>query len=310
MKFCFVLLSVAAACGQQATTHTYDVNGRPVPGATRSVEGSDAANTRATSVRNLNGREIPIESVEQRVVRESGGVRIIERIVKRYDANGRPGPAEKTTVEERKNADGTVNTVSTVYREDLNGRMALAERSTSQSSKSGSTISTDTTVERPTLNGIIETVERRQATRAEAQGSVTETTTAYRRDVNGRFGEALREVRDVKTEGDRQQENTAIYEASPNGGAMTLLRQIVASTTKRGNQTQTEMSVYELESAGKVASAAEAKPVLRERRVVERSATGAGTVESVVVRTPLANDPQRLGPAQKVEETVCTGCKP
>lgn len=310
MKYHALLFAASAAFAQQSTSYTYDVNGRPVPGATRSVEGSGDAATRAQTVRSLNGREVPVESIEQRVVSDRNGVRVLERIVKRYDASGRPGPAEKITIEERKNADGSVNTTTTVMKEDINGRMSLAERSSSESRKSGDTTTTTSVVERPTLNGSLELVEKREATKRESQTAVSENNTVYRKDVNGRFGEAAREVRDIKIEGDRKQENTAIYEASPNGGAMTLLRQIVANSVKTGNKVDTEMNVFELETAGKATAAGESKPKLREQRRIETSATGNGTAESVTVRRPSPNDPGRLGPPQKVEETVCTGCKP
>lgn len=310
VKYHALLFAASAVLAQQSTTYNYDVNGRPVAGATRSVQGSGDATSRAQTVRNVNGRDVPIESVEQRVVSDRNGVRVLERIVRRYDANGRPGPAEKVTIEERKNADGSVNTTTTVMREDINGHMALAERSSSESRKSGDTTTTTSLVERPTLNGSLELVEKREATKRESATAVSENSTLYRRDANGRFGEAAREVKDVKIEGDRRQENTAIYEASPNGGAMTLLRQIVANSMKSGNKVDTEMNIYELETAGKAASPSDTKPKLREQRLIESSATGNGTTESVSVRRPSPNDPGRLGPPQKVEETVCTGCKP
>ncbi|HYZ83975.1 MAG TPA: hypothetical protein VE621_06215, partial [Bryobacteraceae bacterium] len=156
------VFSLTTVFGQEITSYTYDVNGRPVPGATRSIDASPAETKRAETVRNLNGRDVPIQTVDQKVISDNGTVRVTERIVRRYDANGRPGPAEKTLIEERKNPDGSLNTSTTTMREDINGQMSVAERSITEARKSGDTTTTNTVVERPTLSGGLEVVEKRE----------------------------------------------------------------------------------------------------------------------------------------------------
>jgi hypothetical protein len=306
----WILALSGALSAQTSTTYRYDVNGRPISGVTRSLDTNAAGSQRAETVRNVNGREVPIETAEQKVLRDDGTVKVIERVVRRYDANGRPGPSEKITIEERKNSDGSVNATTTVMREDLNGRMSLAERSNSESRKSGDTVTTTMTVERPTLNGSLEMIERREASVRETKESRSESATVYKRDVNGRFGEAAREQREARINGQRTEENAAFYVADPNGGGLKLLQQVVSTTNRVGNNVETELNIYQTDTAGKVGASSEARPRLAEQQIIERRATGTGTVESVSVRRAAANDPGKLSAPQKVEETVCTGCKP
>jgi hypothetical protein len=127
--------------------------------------------------------------------------------------------------------------------------------------------------------------------------------------VNGRFDEAAKEVREVTKMGNRQDENLAIYESSPNGTGMRLLRQLVSTTEKSGSNVESKVNVFELETAGKVAAAGQEKPTLREQRILETRATPTGTVEEVSVRRPSPNGGQLSAPT-KVETTVCVGCKP
>ena len=63
---------------------------------------------RSQITRDINGRTVPVESTEERVLSDSGSSRVIERIIKRYDANGNPGPPERVRIEETKEPDGSV----------------------------------------------------------------------------------------------------------------------------------------------------------------------------------------------------------
>lgn len=304
------LISVFVAAGlsfaQQTvvSSGTFDINGRRVDGASSLVNQAPGSADRIEMVRSVNGRTVPVESVEDKVVSELGGVKIIERVVKRYDASGRPGPPERVHIEERKNADGSVNSATSVTRADLNGNYALAERTVTDSKKSGDTTNSNTVVERPTLNGSLEVVERKEVVKREtADGSVSQSSSVSRRDTNGRFGETARQVLEKTVAGGRTVENVATYEAGSTG--MQLIRQTVSKEVAGSNQKEVE--VFETAQAGRVGST---KPELREQRIIEKTATANGAVESISVRRPLASDPNRLGKAQKVEEIICTGkCK-
>ena len=72
MKCIVTLVFAAAAIAQQSnvsSTHNYDVNGRPVEG----VRNMQNNGSRSQITRDVNGRAVPVESVEERVVSDSGG---------------------------------------------------------------------------------------------------------------------------------------------------------------------------------------------------------------------------------------------
>jgi hypothetical protein len=306
----FVSLLASRLPGQQqSATYNYDVNGHPVETVggvqMKSASGSEKRDT----VRTVNGRTVPVQSVDEKVISNSGGVRVLERIVKKYDANGIPGPPEKVQIEERKNPDGSGSVATTVLRGDINGNYQVTERSKAEIRKSGDTTTTNTIIERPTVNGALEQVEKTELTKRESNGgaNATENSTVYRRDANGRFFEAARASIEQTAHNGSSEENAAVYEAGP-GGQMQLVRQTVSRTVKTGNNgEQKEINVFEPALAGRVNEAGSSKPVLREQRVIAKSATANGAVEAVSVRRTSPSDPGRLGPAQKVEETVCTG---
>jgi hypothetical protein len=302
--FVFVAVPLSFAQQTQVSSSTFDINGRRVEGASTLVNQSPGSSDRVETVRSVNGRNVPVESVEDKVVSESGDVRVVERLVKRYDANGRPGPPEKILIEERKNADGSVNTSTSVMRADVNGRYALAERSVTDSRKSGDTTNSNTVVERPTLNGGLEVVERKELTKREsADGSMSQNSTLMRRDTNGRFEEAAKQVVEKTVANGRTVENVATYESG--AGGMQLVRQTVSKEMAGSNQK--EVDVFEPALAGRVGNT---QPQLREQRLIEKTTTPNGAVESISIRRPLDSDPSRLGNARKVEEIICTGkCK-
>ncbi len=259
---------------------------------------------RIETVRNLNGRRVPVESVEDKVVSESGGVKIIERLVKRYGADGRPGPPEKVHIEERKNADGSVNTATSVMRADINSTYVVAERSLTESKKSGDTTTASTVIQRPTLNGSLEIVEKKELVKRESPGgSESQNLTVLQRGINGRFGETAKQVLEKTVADGRTVENIAVYEAT--NGQMQLVRQTVSREVTGSNQK--EVDVFEVGQAGREGGS---RPQLREQRLVEKTPAANGTVERISIRRPLDSDPNRLGNAQNVGEVICTGtCK-
>jgi hypothetical protein len=302
------LLPAAFAQQRSVSSHTFDVNGQPMAATGFTDVAGAGAERKATTVRNMNGRNVPVESVEEHVVSNAGGVRVIERTIKRYDANGMPGPAEKVRIEERKNADGSGTVLTTVMRGDINGNMSLAERSTADIRKSGDTTTTTTTIERSTVNGTFDTVGKREETeRKSANGDLNRNATIYQRDMNGRLYETGREEVQQTKRGDVTEENAARYEAT--NGQLQLVEQKVSRTTKTGPAQETEVNVFQPELVGR-AQPTGARPQLREQQIIEKRPAGNGTVETMSVRWATPNAPGRLGPAQKVQETTCSGdCK-
>jgi hypothetical protein len=284
---------VSAACAQQSviSTQTYDVNGRPVSG----VSSVRSGNSRSQITRDSNGRTVPVETVEDRLISDSGGVKIVERIVKRYDPNGNPGPPERIRIEERKEPDGVVRTLTTVSRGDLNGSFRVAERASTITRSIGDRTESTTSIERPTLNGSMDLVEKSDQTIIASGPKTTESVTVLRRDTNGRLSEFAKKTREAVTANGQTSENTAEYEAATTG-QMRLMRQSTAQVEPTGTR---QVTVYLPDPEGKL--------VLSQQQVIQKTETPEGTVETTTVRFAQANDPGKLGPARKVEETVCTG---
>jgi hypothetical protein len=274
-----------------SSTRTYDVNGRPVEGV-RTVQTNGS---RSQITRDVNGRAVPVESVEERVVSESGGTRVIERVIRRYDPNGAPGPAERLRIEEQKHADGTVKTLTTVTRGDINGNFQVAERSSTLTRVAGERTESTTSVERPTLNGAFELYERRDEAITKSGAKTTENATTYRKDPNGRLSEVVRKTREALAVNDVVNENVAEYE-SASTGQMRLARQSTARVEPGGSR---EVTVYVPNAEGKM--------TLFQQQSIQKKETPGGAVETTIVRLADPNNPGRLGPARKAEETVCTG---
>ncbi len=296
------LLSSVVLDAQQISTSIYDINGHPVPGASISVAG----NSKRETVHSVNGRSVPVQSVEDKVLSDSAGVKIVERTVRKYDANGNPSPPEKIRIEERKNSDGSGTVATTTMRADLNGNYSLAERTLSESRKAGDTLSTETRVERPTLNGAIQLVERREESlRALPGGAASQSVSVYKRDSNGNFGETAKETMERTVSGGKTIENSVVYEAT--NGRLDLVRQTVANIDKTATGEVREVNVFVADAPGRVAGSADRKPQLQQQQIIEKSAVAGGTTETLKVRR--ATDAGLSAP-QKVSETVCRGdCK-
>jgi hypothetical protein len=303
-----LFLAVATASAQQSkATYTYDVNGNRVEG----VRLQSGKSERKVLVKSPNGGTVPEVTSEEKVISDSGGRRVVERLVRRYDPDGKPIAPEKILIEEQKNPDGSSNVLTTIQRGDVNGRYEFVERSRSESRKSGDTTTTSTAVERPTLNGSFDVIEKRDETRRETKaGDVTQNSTVYRPDTNGRFQEAERQSFEKKVTGGQSLENDASYLVQ-NNGRLELVRQKVTRSMKAADGSEhKEVDVFEPAFAGRVTSETDTQPKLREQQVIERRPSASGSVESLSVRRPLPSDPSKLGNLQKVGETICTGeCK-
>ena len=120
----WLLASYAWAQQSSISSRTYDINGRPVKasGPNRWLAVPDHARCERPYV--------PVETVEERVVSDSGRTKVIERTISRYDPNGVPGPAGTRTHRRDQEPDGNDPSSSTVSRGEINGSFQLAERST------------------------------------------------------------------------------------------------------------------------------------------------------------------------------------
>ncbi|MGC4054907.1 MAG: hypothetical protein QM757_39195 [Paludibaculum sp.] len=301
----FLLALPAALLAQQSQSSTavYDINGRRVDWSQSQAGDGRTAQTQ----RNLNGRTIPTEKVEEKVISNEGGVRVVERTVRRFDMNGNPLPRKRWSPRQRPalTAQPWRNRRSTVT--DFNGNMRPAERTVSSTHKSGNTAVTETDVERSSINGGFERVERRVAQETKDKTSSERDETVFTKDTNGRFSEAGRKVVRSKTEGGVQQEQVDEYE-SATSGSLKLARQSVAKVTKAADGSERrEVEVFGPAAPGRAIPDGNAMQVA-EKQVFTSQQSGDGSVVQVfAVQRPSVNSTKELGPLQKVSETVCQG---
>jgi len=306
--YLLAILGRALAAAQSTTTiYTTDLNGHRVEAA--SARSSDGVHTERS--RSVNGREVPLEQIDEHVVSDSPDGKVTERIVRKYDPTGQLQATEKVLIREQKRPDGSSTVHSTTYRSDGNGRLQEAERSTTESRTQGSSTTAQTAIERPTINGSFETTEKRSAA-SRTSGDNTETNeTVYRRSGNGDFYPALRQVKEQRKTGDKTAENTAFYEPDVTG-QLALARRSVSTTTKSADGSElTQVDLY-ARSADGIVRDNQAPQQIKERQIISREKRPGGEVtETLSVSRPSIADPTRLGAVQKISETICKGkCDP
>jgi hypothetical protein len=288
-----LLLATSVAFAQQTATYNYDLNGHRVE--------TVGSNNTTTLIRNADGREVPIQKVDEKVISDDGTTRVIERIVRQYSTDGRPGPPEKTRIEERKSSDGSTTTSTTTWKGDISGNLVLSERSVIEARQSADGSVVNTAIERPTINGSMEMVERREQVTRTTPNSQTEKTSVYTKDTNGNFGETARSTVERQINNDTTLENAAIYQ----GGQ--LVKQVVSKTVKSANGEEVQEDIFLANAPGMVQAAGEQRPQLQQRVLIDRTYGANGSKEVIRVQTPSPNDPGQLSNPKKVEEKICTG---
>lgn len=316
MRYFYLIAALWAGGGSltgfgQTTTETRipDLNGgfsTAGPSYT-TLRGPGGSVSRTEYAPGINGQLAPRETVQEKVIREDANGKVIERQVRRYDATGNPGPPEKTVIEERKAADGSMLTTATVYRGDLNGNLQVSERSVSRSVTQGNSTNTETTVERAGIEGSLRVAEKVSSVVLRPSKDVEQqTVTLLRLDASGNFYEAVREVSDKQMAGKGEtRENRAQYV----GGV--LAEQSVARTVTAPNgATTVTVDVYSPQAPGMSADPS-GRLALKEQQVISSEPGPGGKVtQTVVSRKPSVSDANRLGPAQVLSQSVCSGdCK-
>jgi len=299
-----VWLACMAAAGQQQESRTYvfDANGRRTEWSV-AIRGE---NSSTETVRNLNGRQVPVESSEEHVTRRPDGAVIIERIIRRYDANGAPLPPEKIVTESIKRPDGSTLEVSTLYRGDINGSLRPAEKAVKEIRTEGERTVAETRIERPSLSGGFELVEKRSATEVvrQADKSSEQEETVYVRNANGAFIPAQKKVTRSRQSDGVLEKLIEEYEAATTG-SLRLSRQLSSVTTKYPDGTEnTVVDVYGTAAPGRAIEPG-SPAQLRERQIFTSRQSPDGSVVTVfAVQRPSLNSPKELGPPQTVSETV------
>ena len=184
MRYCFYpFLCAGLALAQSSTTeYTVDLSGHRVASAEFVSKDGD----KAELIQSINGRKVPVERTEVKVLTEQPGHKVTETIVRRYDADGRLSATERTVSDETKNASGST-IQATVYRSDANGRLQESERRTIESQTQGATTTADVTIARAGLSGSFETAEKRKIVTV-VDGNTTRESESVARHAQGSRG--------------------------------------------------------------------------------------------------------------------------
>jgi hypothetical protein len=305
VKYCFFsLLCAALAAGQSTTSEfTTDLNGRRVESARYVASDGE----RAELAQSINGRRVPIERSETKVLTDQPNHRVTETVVRHYDdATGQLAYTERTVSDEQKSA-GRSTTQATVYRSDANGRLQEGERRTIESLTQGGTTTADVTIARNVSSGTWETAEKRKVVTV-TEGGVTRETEIVARPAQGNmaFTEVSRQVKESTKSGATTTANTVLYQLDY-VGKMSLIRQETATTTKQGDGSEiTELNLYAPSISG-IAREGQGGPKLREQQTIVRKESAGVVTETTTARRPTLADPNRLGEPSVISNLVCTG---
>jgi hypothetical protein len=308
-----IILSSLFAClalgqnAKQTATYTYDVNGNRV----YAVGGVAAGPYRAETLQSINGRTVPVESVEEVVLSENSSGRIVERIVKKFDSTGQQTGTSRIRIEEKNLGAGHTSSSTSVYEKDLNGSFALRQRTVAETVKTGEVEKTETRLEQPSINGTLDLQELRIAVATGNDKERYTDITTLRRDTNNTFKETMREIVQAKTEDNKTTVSTSVYDAAGTG-KMSLKTQTTSRTTKHADGGESQVvEIFGSVPDGRTADFDRTSLKLREQHVVDKKA---GADQSLVETFSIRRadlDSGRLGPAVKVSETRCTGsCLP
>ncbi len=290
---------------QQTSTWTLDASGRRVEGPSYTAIESLQGSQRQETAQSINGRMVPIQSAEDRVLRQDAQRKEVERIIHKYDATGNPGPPMKLRIEETKNPDGSTTIQSTTYEADINGNLKLFERATTQIRK-GDTTEMSTTVERATLNGSLQTTERSTSVERKTAGGSQIDSTTLRRDISGNFTPFMQDVKRISKAGGEETTDAAHYVVE--NGKLTLASRAIdrVRTNPDGSQIS-ETDVYAKLSVGNAGDANAAEPRLQQQVRRERTPGAGGVVvETTSVRARLPNDPSSFGAYEKTSQVTYT----
>jgi len=301
-------IAAFASAQSSSTTYTKDLNGNRVEGK---LIDTSAKGDRTERFQSINGRQVPVEQVTERVVSDDANGKVTERIVQKFDPTGRPASTERVMIQETKLPGGGSTVRETTYRNDVNGGQREAVRATTETRVSGSTTTASTVIERPGTSGSFETVEKRSSITDGPADNQHTTQSIYSRDVSGGFQETVRTMKTASTVNNTTKESSVTYEPGLNG-QLQLDSQSESTSSKQPDGTEVvQTNLFTKTVAGNIQDSSGAMRV-KEQQVIQRRTNPDGSVvETLSVRRPGVSDPNRLGDLQKVSETVCKGkCQP
>ncbi len=266
---------------------------------------SDSRSETSEVVQSINGRTVPIERVEQRVLSEDSSGRVVERLIRRYDQTGSPTTPVKEIIAEQKRPDGSSTKQVSTFRGDINGGMQLIEKSITEARVSGSTENSEVVVQRPTVNGSLDTVEKQSIVKVKQPGGYSEDATTYRTDGNGGFHLTVRETTEHSEQGRQSSDSTAEYELGATGQLQLHTQKVTKTVTGADGSKEQVVDIFGQNVPGTVAPDG---LKLQEQQLIQRKPGPNETVtQTLSVRRPSVSDPKTLGPLRQLSETVCRG---
>jgi hypothetical protein len=297
------LAAGALLCGQSIHTYVIDGLGDRIRGPQIDVRGDSRTETMQT----LNGRSVPVERVEARGLRSEGELKVIERVIRRFDQTGAPIGVDRVVEEVTKLPGGSSSVRTSTYRGDVNGNLQLAERAATEIRKSGGTETVSSVIERPSIDGTFQVAEKQTVVTGQSPTRDVRNAVTYLRDENGHFYEASKEAAETTKSGAESVDNAARYLVGTSG-RLELAEQTVRTAVKRPDGSESiVLDVYTQQTPGLANDSPTGKPRLKEQRVIERRVDRDGATEVVSLRQPSLADPGLLGPPRKVSESVCKG---
>lgn len=307
MKLSLLFLAVGATAFGQSDVTTFradTVNG----GFSQSSSSSSTDHTQSQIATSLNWNNVPLETHQERVLRQDASGSVVETIFKRTDPTGTSSSTERIVTETTNLPNGGAKVQSTTYQFDINGNDQVTQRSTTDTSVSGDTSTSNTVVERMTLNGTFQPVQKSESVTQGNDKKSTTTETIYRGSPDAGFQEAARTVTLQSKSGGHTSTDTSEYYPGAETGSLQLQERRVSNTTKAADGTESTIVDVYGPSADGHAQAAGQPPQLKQEQIITRAKAADGsTVETFAVREPNVTQANALGEARVISKTVCTG---
>jgi len=307
VKYCAYSLLCAglalAQSGGKSTTGLLmpDLNGNRFEAAVYTAKDGD----RQELTQSVNGRKVPLQQSETRVLSDGPNGKTTETVTRKYDASGQIVSTERTVVEEKKIPNGAL-IHAIVYRSDLNGQMSENERRTIESQAQGATSTTNITVSHPGISGSFDVAEKRSVVSNGDGKTLHETEVVQIPAANGQMMEAARLVREMSTVNGTTTSTEARYEPDFTGKVSLISQQVATIKKESDGSLVTQVDLYAPAAYG-IAREQNTAAKLKEQEVIVRREKNGVVTETTTVSRPTLQDPSHLGPSSSVSELVCTG---
>ncbi len=290
----------------RSTEYRTDINGNRTANSSTAL---DANGNRTLMTKGPDGRDVPLEKSESRVISEGPDGKVVETIVKRYGTSGQVVVTERTVTDEQKRPDGSSVVNSTLYRGDPNGNMQLSQKSVVETKKQGNTNTTDEVISRAAADGRLQPVEKRSVV---TTGDITKDASShqdeqvFRLNSSGQFYQAAHNTVDENKTGDKTTSQVAHFEPDITG-RLALESQKVITTSKAADGSEVQdVTVYGKQPTRSSSDNA-ANSLLQQETTVRKKGADGSVTETTSVRQVSPSDPNRLGAPVVVSQTVCTG---